>query len=242
MPTEMLLALGDDAFATPIELSLRDAGVRTHIVRIDDESTGTAFICVSDDAQNAITVAPGANNGLRAAHLPSLERFSHLLLQLETPIDTVIAYARAARGQGVKVVLNGAPAQVLSRELLSLLDVLIVNEGELATISGSSGRVDQSMRRIDVPCIVVTLGERGCCARFNRELILQDAFPVTPVDTTAAGDTFCGVLVAGLGRGLAMSKALREANAAGALACTRLGAQASIPTHAELQAFLKKHP
>jgi ribokinase len=242
MPTEMLLALGDDAFATPIELSLRDAGVRTHIVRIDDESTGTAFICVSDDAQNAITVAPGANNGLRAAHLPSLERFSHLLLQLETPIDTVIAYARAARGQGVKVVLNGAPARVLSRELLSLLDVLIVNEGELATISGSSGRVDQSMRRIDVPCIVVTLGERGCCARLNRELILQDAFPVTPVDTTAAGDTFCGVLVAGLGRGLAMSKALREANAAGALACTRLGAQASIPTHAELQAFLKKHP
>lgn len=241
-PTEMLLALGNDAFATPIELSLRDAGVRTHVVRIDDQSTGTAFICVSDDAENAITVAPGANNGLRASHLPPLERFSHLLLQLETPIDTVTAYARAARSQGVKVALNGAPARVLSTELLSLLDVLIVNEGELATVSGSTGRIDQSMKRIDVPCIVVTLGERGCCARVDGELILQDGFPVTPVDTTAAGDTFCGVLVASLGKGLAMPEALRQANAAGALACTRLGAQSSIPTHAELQTFLQMHP
>lgn len=240
--TQMLLALGDDAFAQPIETSLREAGVHMHVVRVQDQPTGTAFICVSDDAENAITVAPGANNALRAEHLPALVGCSHLLLQLETPIETVVAYARAARRQGVKVVLNAAPARALPDELLSLIDVLVVNKGELATVSAHQGSIEQCMQRIDVPCIVVTLGARGCCARVAGELVTQDAFAVMPVDTTAAGDTFCGVLVAALDRGMTMALALRWANAAGALACTRPGAQSSIPTHAELEAFLAQRP
>lgn len=240
--TQMLLALGNDAFSQPIEESLRGAGVRMHVVRVDDQLTGTAFICVSDNAENAITVAPGANDALRAEHLPSLSGCSHLLLQLETPLDTVIAYARAAREQGVKVVLNAAPARSLPDELLSLLDVLVVNKGELATVSAHEGSIARCMQRIDVPWVVVTLGERGCVARVDGELIMQEGFAVMPVDTTAAGDTFCGVLVAALDRGLSPPEALRMANAAGALACTRFGAQSSIPTHAELQNFLSQHP
>ena len=86
--TEMLLALGDDAFAAPIEESLRAAGVRLHILRAAGRATGTAFICVSDDAENAITVAPGANAALEPGHLPPLKGCTHLLLQLETPIET----------------------------------------------------------------------------------------------------------------------------------------------------------
>jgi ribokinase len=240
--TEMLLALGDDAFAVPIEDSLSAAGVRTHVVRVGDQPTGTAFICVSDDADNAITVAPGANNSLRAEDLPALDGFTHLLLQLETPIETVTAYARTARSRGVRVILNAAPACVLPPELLSLLDVLVVNKGELATVSAHSGDIAQCLKRIDVPCVVVTLGERGCCARVEGELIMQDAFAVVPVDTTAAGDTFCGVLVAALDQHLSVPQALRRASAAGALACTRAGAQSSIPTQAELHTFLKNHP
>jgi len=239
--TQMLLALGNDPFAQPIQESLRRAGVRMYVVHVEDQPTGTAFICVSDDAENAITVAPGANNALRAEHLPSLAGYSHLLLQLETPLETVIAYARAAREHGVKVVLNAAPARPLPEELLSLLDVLVVNKGELASVSALDGSIEQCMQQINVPCIVVTLGERGCVARANGELIVQDAFAVTPVDTTAAGDTFCGVLVAALDRGAQLPEALRMANAAGALACTRLGAQSSIPTHTELQDFLAQH-
>jgi len=235
--TQMLLALGNDPFADPIENSLRAAAVRTHVVRVD-QPTGTAFICVADNAENAITVAPGANNALRASHLPSLDGISHLLMQLETPLDTVIAYADAARSNGVKVVLNAAPAQALPRELLALLDVLVVNEGELAAVSAHTGNVVQCLERIDVPCVVVTLGDRGSCARVSGAMITQQPFAVTAIDTTAAGDTFCGVLVAALSRNCGMIEALRQANAAGALACTVPGAQSSIPTHARLQSFL----
>ncbi|MGH8131395.1 MAG: PfkB family carbohydrate kinase, partial [Steroidobacteraceae bacterium] len=93
----------------------------------------------------------------------------------------------------------------------------------------------------DVPSVVVTLGDRGCCARADGEMIMQSAFAVMPVDTTAAGDAFCGVLVASLSQGLQLSEALRHANAAGALTCTKAGAQSSIPTRVQLQDFLLSH-
>ena len=240
--TTMIVALGDDAFAIPLEASLNSAGVRLHIKRVTGQPTGTAFICVSDDAENAITVAPGANNFLQADDMLALEElaeFSHLLLQLETPLDTVTAFARAARLSGVKVVLNAAPAQCLPGELLALVDVLIVNEGELAVLSNHAGSIEACLQRILVPCVVVTLGSRGACARVDGRILKLAAFPVTPVDTTGAGDTFCGAFVAALAGGQDVAEALRQASAAGALACTQHGAQSSIPTHADVQDFLK---
>ena len=244
--TQMLLALGGDAFAEPLEQSLNAAQVRMHIKRVADKPTGTAFICVSDDAENAITVAPGANNALAPEDLPSLDGCSHLLMQLETPLAAVTAYAQAARSQGVKVVLNAAPAQALPTELLALIDILIVNEGELAAISDHPGSVEQNLARVQVPCVIVTLGGDGALARLNDpligQLIRQAAFPVKPVDTTAAGDTFCGVLVAALSQGQTVAQAMRRACAAGALACTQPGAQSSIPTQSELATFLKDQP
>jgi ribokinase len=236
--TQMLLALGDDAFAQPIEASLKEAQVELHLVRVSDQATGTAFICVSDDAENAITVAPGANQCLKAQHLPPLTGISHLLLQLETPIASVTAFAVKAKAQGVSVVLNAAPAQVLPAQLLEQVDVLLVNEGELATVSGHQGSITQCLERIDAPTVVVTLGHHGCLARHLGQFFLQPAFAITPVDTTAAGDTFCGSLVATLSQGADMAAALRLASAASALTCTRLGAQSSIPHAAEVQSFL----
>ena len=238
--TALLLALGEDSFAATLEAALRSAGVRLHIVRAIGKPTGAAFICVSDDAENAITVAPGANGSLLESHLPPLNGVTHLLMQLETPMNTVTAYARAAKASGVKVVLNAAPARELAPELLALIDVLVVNQGELATISAHSGDLASSLERNDIPCVIVTLGERGCCARVDGETVLQDSFAVVPVDTTAAGDTFCGVLVAALGDDVSLREALRRSSAAAALACTRLGAQSSIPTHAEVEMFLKQ--
>lgn len=237
-PTRMLLALGDDAFAVPLEASLKGAGVQMHIVRVKDQPTGAAFICVSDNAQNAISVAAGANSALRPADLPPLDGVTHLLLQLEIPVQAVTAYARAARAHGVKVILNAAPAQALSAELLALIDVLIVNEGELAVLANHQGSIAQCLAQIEVPCVVVTLGRHGCCARADGGFFCQPAFAVTAVDTTGAGDTFCGVLAAALSQEHDLPQALRLASAAGALACTRPGAQASIPSQTEVAAFL----
>ncbi len=240
--THMLLGLGNDPYALPLEASLRSAGVLLHILRAPGQPTGTAFICVSDDGENAITVAPGANHALRPEHWPTLVGLTHLLLQLETPLDSVTAYAQAARAQGSKVVLNAAPAQPLPHELIDAVDILIVNEVELSLLADPEGSIAQQLQRLTVPCVIVTLGQRGCLAWSDGALLLQPAFPVTPVDSTGAGDTFCGTLVAALSQQMELGEALRRASAAAALACTRMGAQSSIPERAEVDALLAQQP
>lgn len=236
--TSMLLALGDDAFAAPIEHSLRGAGVALNVVRTGAQPTGVAFVNLAEDGENAITVAAGANELLRPEHLPSLEGFSHLLLQLETPIASVEAWAQAAHAAGLEVVLNAAPAHPIRSSLLAHLDMLIVNEHELATLAGIQGTIAQQIETLPVASVVVTLGARGCCARMHGEWLLQPGFQVTAVDTTGAGDTFCGALVAASARGLSPGDALRRACAASALACTRFGAQPGVPNATEVDALL----
>jgi len=235
--TAMLVALGDDLFAPLLSDSLEAASVHLHRVR-SEKPTGAALICVSDDAENAITVAPGANYALAPEDLPDLSGKNGLVLQLETPMPTVIAYAQAARAAGVRVILNAAPAQSLPAELLGAIDVLVTNEEELARVAGRDASIAALLQSVDVPCVVVTLGHRGACAIELGAFHVQPAFAVTPVDTTAAGDTFCGVLAAMLCGGEELKAALRVACAAAALATTRPGAQSSIPTRAELDALL----
>ena len=238
VPTHMLLALGSDAFAAPIEASLKSAGVTMHTVRPEGLATGSAFICVDDHAENAITVAPGANACLTAADLPILQDFSHLLMQLEIPLDAVLAYATAAKAAGLRVVLNAAPAQALPPGLLTAVDVLMVNEGELRTLSGIQGSVAECLAHLPCSTVVVTLGARGCVAREGGAYFVQTGFAVRAVDTTGAGDTFCGALVAALSQAMPLTDALRRASAAAALACTQMGAQSSVPTSRAVTDFL----
>ncbi|SDX81472.1 ribokinase [Lysobacter enzymogenes] len=237
-PTRMLLALGADAHAEPIERSLRDGGVELVVRRCNERATGTAFVCVADDGENAIVVAPGANAALRGDDLPALDGVGWLLLQLESPLDAVAAWARQARAAGVAVALNAAPAQALPMALLDDIDLLIVNEGELSALTGIAD-LDAALAAVRVPHVVVTLGARGCLARVDGVRFRQNAFAIEAVDTTAAGDTFCGALIAALARGDDdFPTALRRACAASALACTRPGAQTSVPSHAEVEALL----
>lgn len=249
--THLLLALGEDDAAAQLQASLSAAGVVQHVVRAPQRATGVAFICVADDAQNAITVAPGANADLLPQHLPALQGFSHLLLQLETPVTTVQAYAQAARAAGLQVVLNAAPAQRLPQGVLAAVDVLVVNETELMRVTGrppptTQNRCDRfeishALQLLAVPTVVVTLGAQGCVALHRGQLLQLPAFVVQAVDTTAAGDTFCGALVAALAQGLALPEALLRASAAAACACTRAGAQTSIPTRAQVDELLRQH-
>jgi ribokinase len=136
------------------------------------------------------------------------------------------------------VVLNAAPAQALPSELLAAVDVLIVNEGELAALVPHPMSLVTNLAQLPVPSVVVTLGHRGCVARLGNTFFVQAAYPVTAVDTTGAGDTFCGVLVAALDGGESLADAMRHASAAAALACTQPGAQSSIPSAADVDAFL----
>ncbi|MFO1326682.1 MAG: ribokinase [Rubrivivax sp.] len=241
-PTRMLLGLGDDGAAAVLERSLQGAGVQLQVRRIDGVATGSAFITVDDQGANAITVAPGANAALVAADLPPLHDTRVLLMQLETPLAAVTAWAQAAQAAGVRAMLNAAPAQVLPDALRQALSLLVLNEGELALLAGHEGGLDAQLARLGVPEVVVTLGERGCLAHTRQGRIQQPAFAVDVVDTTAAGDTFCGVLAAALARDSGWPQALREAAAAAALACTRPGAQSSIPTREQLLAFLSAEP
>ena len=238
-PTAMLLAVGQDAYAEPLLESLRGANVELNLLQVLDKPTGCAFICVADNADNAITVAPGANMCLQAQHLPTLGGVKYLLMQLEIPMAAVTAYAQTAKAQGVKVVLNAAPAQPLPRELVEGIDVLIVNEGELAALVPQASSVMVNLAQVTVACVVVTLGQRGSVARLGNNYFVQPAFEVVAVDTTGAGDTFCGALVAALAQGDSMVLAMQKAAAAAALACTQPGAQASIPTSSRVNAFLE---
>ncbi|WP_218016886.1 ribokinase [Sphingomonas mali] len=235
--TRMVAALGDDDLARLIATSLTSAGVDLD-VRRSSRSTGAALITVSDEGENAITVAPGSNADLGPDDLPDLDGISWLVMQLETPLDTVSAFARTARDRGIKVLLNAAPARALPSSLLAAVDLLVVNEDELGVLVGAEGSIAERLARTGVATTVVTLGGRGACARIGQDYALQPAFAVTPVDTTAAGDTFCGVLAAGLADGLDVPAALARAAAAGALATTKAGAQSSIPPRAELDAFI----
>jgi ribokinase len=138
------------------------------------------------------------------------------------------------------VVLNAAPAQALPAALLSLVDILIVNEGELAALTSSQAKLEDQLAQLQVPCVVVTLGGEGCLATVDGQLMRQGAFRVNVIDTTAAGDTFCGALVAALSQKADMPTALRSASAAAALACTALGAQTSIPAAAQVVQLMQQ--
>ncbi|MFD6445582.1 ribokinase [Promicromonospora sp. NPDC060204] len=245
--TTFVGALGQDESAELLLASLGGAGVRTDVVDRVDAPTGTALITVSPDGENAIVVAPGANSRVRvgAAQARRIAAADVVLAQLEIPLDTVIAAARERRA-GALFVLNAAPSRDLPDALWDQLDVLVVNEHEAADLAGPGvGANPEDLAAAllaRVPAVVVTLGAAGSLvARRGAEPVLVPAAEVAAVDTTGAGDTYCGVLAASLaGSGLAGSgllQAARLAGAAGALAVTRPGAQDAVPDAADVVAL-----
>jgi ribokinase len=234
--TAFLGAWGRDAAASLLAESLVQGGVATDHVDVVEAPTGLALITVSKDGDNAITVVPGANGrvSLGAGRAELVGQAKVVLAQLEIPLDVVEAAARITRGL---FLLNAAPARPLPAALLADVDVLIVNELEAADLVGAVAAPEDMARRLleAVPAAVITLGgEGGIVAQRGQSLVRIASLPVTPVDTTGAGDTFCGTLAAGLAAGADLVDAARRAGVAGALAVTKAGAQPSIPTAAEV--------
>lgn len=241
-PTVFVGALGTDDAGEMLLASLAGAGVDTSLVARTPTPSGTAFIIVGPGGENAIVVAPGANRQVSVSPRAAtrIGRAAVVLAQLEIPVETVVAAARARR-PGALMVLNAAPSRELPDELWRELDVLVVNEHEAADLAGLAaepGALAASLLA-RVPAVVVTLGADGCLVAARDEAAVTIPSPVVEaVDTTGAGDTFCGVLAAGLARGEDLVAASRRAVAAAALAVTRPGAQQAVPTAAETEAAL----
>jgi ribokinase len=237
-------AYGRDDFAS-VALSLLQAdGVDLAASRATSKATGAAFITVDPHGENAIVVASGANAEANAAQLEAtgLGAGDFLLLQREVPIAEVEAAAAWARRAGAKVVLNAAPAGELSAGLMANLTYLVVNEHEAAIVGGAfglAGAPDEIAgaiaRRFEI-AVIVTLGAAGAVAFAEGRRREAPAPKIEVVDTTAAGDTFVGAFAAALDAGLSFETALRRGLAAGSLACTKPGAQPSMPYQAEIDA------
>jgi len=248
----MVGRVGRDAFAKPLLDNLAAAGVdHTFVIEDPGAATGVALIEVDDGGQNSIVVASGANMRLTPADVDAAEAAiaaaDVLLLQLETPLETVIHAARAARAHGVRVLLNPAPARPLPPALLSLVDVLVPNESETALLTGmpvgNQAQVEaaaQALRGLGVGAVILTLGERGALLAQAEKTEHFPAFAVTAVDTTAAGDAFMGGLAVALAEGQSLAEGVRWGNAAGALAATQLGAQPSLPTRQAVEKLLSE--
>lgn len=234
----MIGAVGKDAFAAEALALLKAGGVDLSGVREAHAATGVALIFVDAKGENVIVVVPGANGTVLPGDLAQamLEKQDVVLLQHEIPLETVDAALAATRQAGARSVLNTAPFRPEAADLLARADLVVANETEFdlyAETLGLRGN-DREARMRDFAeatgrTIVVTLGAGGVIAATGGTLVRAPSIPVTPVDTVGAGDTFCGYFAAALADGLPLEAALGRSAAAGSLACTRTGAQPSIP-------------
>lgn len=236
----MVGKVGRDGFGDQLLAVLQQEGVDTRHVGRADGASGVALITVSG-GENSIVVVPGANHALLPADIAAAEAelasADVILTQLEIPLATVAALLDIAARHRVPVILNPAPAQPLPAELLAQCALITPNEHELATVLGRPGEGMDSLLPLLPGKVVMTHGKNGAWhVRADGSLYHQPGYVVQAVDSTGAGDTFNGALAAFLPQGLEV--AMRHAAAAGALAVTRLGAQAGMPQRSELRAFM----
>jgi ribokinase len=243
--------VGNDWFGDTLLRNLQETGVNTEFVTRDAEaSSGVALIFVDAQGQNEIVVVAGANGRVQPSDVDAaadaFARANALLVQLEIPLETV-GYALATAAQhGALVVLNPAPARPVPDEWFGLVDVWVPNEREAEGLTGiavtdleSAERAAKALLDRGAKSVVITLGANGALLVTPEVIRHFPAFPVQAVDATAAGDAFAAALTVRLAEGAPLGEAVRFANAAGALACTKVGAQPSMPTRHEVENFLR---
>lgn len=257
VPTRLVARVGGDSFGPQLRQNLSNAGVDIAAVMTDTGiSSGVALITVDDTAQNAIVFVPGANGRVDQSDVerlePVLSGAKVLLLQLEVPLEASLAAARLARRQGLTVILDPAPARELPPEFYQIVDIITPNEVEAGQLAGFPVKTAQEANRAahillerGVKTAVIKLGAQGVAYASQTESgqiaeAFTPAFKVAAVDTVAAGDAFNGGLAVALVEGKPLPLAVQWGAAAGALSATKPGAQPSLPSRAEFEAFLKE--
>jgi ribokinase len=242
--------VGADPYGAELRAGLMAQGIGVDgLTTAEGAATGAALICVDSKGRNQIAVAPGANHALDvsalAPHAAAIGWAQVVVCQLELPLLVVHWALAEARRTGALTILNPAPARDLDATLLELVDYLTPNEGEAGALTGmavtdiaSTRAAAERLRAQGAGTVIVTLGGEGALVVSAEGAVHYPAFPVTVVDTTAAGDAFNGALAAGLAAGGTLEQALPLANAAGALACTKRGAQDSLPARGDVERFL----
>ena len=246
-----LACLGNDDIGKKAKAQLMTDNIDTKSIElIDDVATGVALIFVNQQGENVIGIHAGANGQLDASYVQShgniIKEADALLMQLESPLDSVLKAAEIAKQENVQVILNPAPAQELPDELLSLVDIITPNETETEYLTGIKVIDDESAQQAadvlhnkGIKTVLITLGSRGVwVSEKNNKGCIVPAFKVKAVDTIAAGDTFNGALITALLEGQSMMSAIKFAHAAAAIAVTRAGAQPSVPWRHEVDTFL----
>ncbi len=234
--------VGDDVFGRESAVRLKKDGIDARLVIDRKNASGTALILIDGKGQNCISVALGANGTLAPADVKKFAKdigaADALLMQLETPIETVLWAAQTAHAKKVPVVLNPAPARKLPKELYKCLDWITPNETEAELLTGvkvtdlaSARKAEAVLKRRGVKNVLVTLGSKGCYANGK----LHPCVKVKAVDTVAAGDTFNGAFVVALSEGMSVDDAVAFAQKASAISVTRPGAQASVPFRREVK-------
>ena len=236
--------VGDDLFGRETAARMKKDGIKSRLIVDKDEPSGTALILVDSKGQNVISVALGANGTLSPKdveqYAKDIKGASALLMQLETPIDTVVWAAKTAHEAGVPVILNPAPAQKLPKELYALLDWITPNETEAELLTGvkvtdaeSAAKAAEVLKKRGVGHVVITMGKKGAfCGDCGKIFPVRK---VKTVDCVAAGDTFNGAFVVALVEGKSCKDAIRFAQEASTIAVTRPGAQSSVPFRSEIK-------
>jgi ribokinase len=239
--------VGTDIFGDQAIKGFRQDHINVDNVRRDDKApSGVALIFVAENGENSIAVASGANANLTpkdvTAASKAFQSADILIMQLETPIETIKAAAMSASQNGVPIILNPAPAQALDDDLLRTITILTPNESETELLTGihvdsdaAAERAAKALRQRGVATVIITLGAKGCFVDSADYEGLIPGFKVRAVDTTAAGDVFNGALAVALAEGKPIADAVIFANAAAALSVTKLGAQPSAPSREEIE-------
>jgi ribokinase len=250
--THFLGRVGDDAFGARLRANLAAAGVGTEAVRFEAGwSSGVALITVDSNGQNTIVVTAGANDLLTPQDVEAsrllLEEADAVVLQLEIPRETVARTIQLAAEVGTPSIVDAGPPRVPIDESVFGCTLLTPNEAEAATLLGisperqSPEKTAAQLRALGPEAVVIKLGADGAVVADGKHVVRVPAFKIQPVDTTAAGDAFTAALAIEFVKGTDLVDAARLANAAGALACLKPGAQPSMPTAAELAEFLRAH-